>query len=83
MFTPANLATQTPEQLYALLDDLTEYRRSDGRGRTPEAAYVREYCASERVRVKRELARRGLPATRPGDTRVYGPGVAAWQKAGA
>jgi len=36
-----------------------------------------------RKKVKAELERRGLPTTRPGDTRVYGPGQALWQKTAA
>ena len=78
---PEDLNELTSEDLYQTLDDLTEYRRSDGRGRSMEAAYVREYCKAERKRVKAELKRRSLPGTSSGDTRVYGPGQANWQRA--
>jgi len=79
---PENLTNQTPDDLYQALDDLTAHRRAYGRGRSPEAAYVKEYCKAERARVKAELKRRGLRLTRPGDDRVYGPGQATWQRAG-
>jgi len=45
----------TNEELYQALRDLDEYRRSDGRGRSPEAAYVRDYVREEKRRVKAEL----------------------------
>jgi len=83
LIVPDDLTTFYPSDLYEFLDDLTEYRRQYGRGRTEDAAYAREYCKSERARVKSELRRRGLPLTRPGDTRTYGPGQAQWQTAGA
>lgn len=76
----AGLREMAAERLYRLLDDLGEYRRQDGRGRSEAAMYVRDYCARERRRVQRELRWRELPATRPGDGRVYGPGVMRWQK---
>ena len=79
---PEDLTTLTAEQLHDCLDDLTEYRQAYGRGRSPEAYYVKDYCKAERSRVKAELKRRGLRLTRPGDTRTYGPGQAAWQRAG-
>ena len=82
MFTvPENLTEETPEALYTLLDDLTTYRKAYGRGRDEAAYQVKDYCKSERSRVKAELKRRELPGTRPGDTRVYGPGTAHWQQA--
>jgi len=80
---PDNLTTFYPNDLYEFLDELTEYRRQYGRGRTEDAAYAREYCRAERARVKAELKHRGLPSTRSTDTRVYGPGQARWQMAGA
>lgn len=79
---PDDLTAVEAEALYTLLDDLAEYRRTDGRGRSEESTYVRGYCDEERARVKVEIRRRGLPGTKPGDTRVYGPGQAAWQRAG-
>lgn len=81
MLVPEDLTGLEDDQLYRALDDLVAYRRSDGCGRSPEAAHVRLYVREERERVKRELERRGLPATRPGDTRAYGPGQAPWQRA--
>lgn len=54
----------TDEELYQALRDLDEYRRSDGRGRSPEAAYVRDYVREEKRWVKGELKRRGLPTTK-------------------
>ena len=72
----------TAEQLYRRLDWLAEHRRQHGRGNNEGAAYVRDYCKKERKRIKDELGRRDLPATRPGDQRIYGPGAAVWQKAG-
>ncbi len=79
---PDDLTAVEAEALYALLDDLTSYRQTDGRGRSEEATYVRDYCETERERVKVEIRRRGLPGTRANDTRIYGPGQAAWQRAG-
>lgn len=80
---PEDLTTATPDELYSALDDLTNYRKRAGRGRSPEAYQVKDYCKAERARVKAELRRRGLPSTRPDDPRVYGPGTACWQRAGA
>ena len=83
MFTcPEDLTALTADQLYDLKDALVIYRSINGRGRTPEAAQVRWYCKEERKRINAELRRRKLPGTRPGDPRVYGPGTAAWQRAG-
>lgn len=83
MIAPQDLTKLKPEGLYHALDELSAHRSRYGRGRTPEAAHVRDYCKAERARVKRELRRRELPATRPGDERTYGPGVAWWQRADA
>ena len=80
MFVTEDLAKLTADELYQALDDLTAYRRSEGRGPSPEAAYVRQFCKTERVRVKAELKRRGLKGTRADDARVYGSGKQAWQK---
>lgn len=79
---PDDLSTITPTALYDALDDLALYRQSNGRGRSAQANHVKRYCAAERARVKAELKRRGLRQTRPGDTRVYGPGQATWQCSG-
>jgi len=81
MIIPENLTQSTPEELYQMLDELTAYRKRAGRGRSPEAAHVRDYCASERVRIKRELKARHKPLTCPNDPRTYGPGQADWQRA--
>lgn len=78
----SNLEELTPDQLYKRLDWLSEHRRQHGRGRNEGAAYVRQFCKEERARIKRELKRRKLPATCPDDSRSYGPGQAAWQRAG-
>ena len=78
-----DLTDFTPNELYDFLNRLTEHRQQYGRGRSEGAAYVREYCKQMRRRIKDELKRRDLPGTRPTDCRVYGPGQAAWQKAGA
>ena len=78
---PDDLAQTTTEQLYQWKDDLAEYRRTDGRGRSESAAYVRQYRKDERARLNTELRRRGLPLTAPDDTRTYGPGTAPWQQA--
>jgi hypothetical protein len=75
------LGDYTDEALYDFLDHLTEYRRQNGRGRSPEAYHIRHYCGKMRKKVKAELKRRELPATRPGDKRVYGPGQQSWQEA--
>lgn len=80
---PENLAEFTIEDLYQTLDDLTFYRQTDGRERSPEAAHVKAYCKAERARIKAELKRRGLPGTKPDDIRTYGPGQASWQRAGS
>lgn len=77
-----NIEEMTPAQLYRRLDWLVEHRRQHERERTAEAAYVRYFCKEERKRVKRELKCRGLPATRPDDTRCYGPACATWQRTG-
>lgn len=77
-----DLTTLTEDRLYQVLDDLRDHRERDGRGRTPEAAHVRLFCREEGKRVKAELKRRGLPTSRPDDTRRYGPGRTAWQRAG-
>jgi len=70
---------QEPEELYAELDRLALYRQTHGRGCTPDAAQARHYCKVMRRKVRAELRRRGLPGTRPGDPRAYGPGQAKWQ----
>ena len=72
----------TAQELYDELDELTRRRQREGRGRTPEAAHVREYCKRRRAQIKRALRRMGAPLTRPGDSRRYGPGQARWQRAG-
>jgi len=77
---PTNLKTATDNQLYDALDTLRAHREREGRGRTPEATYVREFCREEKRSVQNELRRRGLPTARP-DGRAYGPGRAAWQRA--
>lgn len=79
---PENLTQSTADELYTMLDELAEYRRTDGRGRDEYTAYVRDFCKTCRAEIKAEIKRRGLPGTKPGDTRVYGPGMAAWQQAG-
>jgi len=58
-----------------------EGRKAEGeaRGRSEAAAYAQWYCDTMRPKVKAELERRSLPATRPGNKRVYGPGQAQWQ----
>jgi len=66
----------TNEELYQALRDLDEYRRSDGRGRSPEAAYVRDYVREEKRRVKAELKRRGLPTT---ERTIAVPAGQEWQ----
>lgn len=67
-------------QCYDELDRLTSYRRSNGRGRNPDAYQARHYCKIMRGRVKARLKELGVPLTRPGETKVYGPGMAKWQK---
>lgn len=79
---PDDLSALSASELYDLLNALTTYRKSDGRGRTPEAAHVREFCKGERERIRAELSGRGKPTSRPGDKRCYGPGQTAWQQAG-
>jgi len=76
----ADLTKYDAGELYALLDNLSEYKRAHGRGRSQEAAHARAYCTAERKRVKAELKRRGLKGTRADDARVYGSGKQAWQK---
>jgi len=77
------LSDYTDEALYNFLDHLVEHRRQHGQGRSPEAYQAHHYCDEMRPKVKAELERRSLPATRPGDTRVYGPGQARWQRSQA
>lgn len=74
------LEEMTPEQLYSFKDRLKRQRIT---GRGPEAAYRRWYKWDRLKCINAELRRRGLPATQPGDCRVYGPGGAPWQQAGA
>ena len=64
------------ESLWTLLDQLTNYRRMYGRGRSEEAAYVRHYCKAERRRIKEVLKRLCLPPSRP-DAAMEGH--AQWQ----
>jgi hypothetical protein len=78
-----DLEDYADKELYDFLDHLSEHRRRHGRGRSPETYQARHYCGKMRKKVKAELKRRNLPATRPGDKRVYGPGQARWQKAAA
>lgn len=63
LILPHNLTVVPDDHLYRALFDLAEYRRSAGRGRSMEAAYVRDYVGQESKRVKAELKRRSLPAT--------------------
>lgn len=77
-----DLTDYTPDELYDFLNRLTEHRRQHGKGRNEGAAYVRGYCKRMRHEVKDELKRRELPGTKPTDCRVYGPGQAAFQRAG-
>jgi len=72
----------TAEQCYDELDRLANYRRNHGRGRSPDAYQARHYCEVMRGNVKARLKKLRAPLTRPGDTRVYGPGQIAWQRAG-
>jgi hypothetical protein len=72
----------TADELYDELDELTAHRQREGRGRTPEAAHVREYCKQRRAQIKRQLRKMGAPTSRPGDDRRYGPGQSDWQRAG-
>lgn len=62
---PDALAALPAADLYASLDDLRAHKSAHGRGRSPEAAYVRDFCKGEMTRVRREIRRRGLPAQRP------------------
>lgn len=80
MMIPKDLTPLDPQELYNLIQVLHTYRITDGKGRTAEAAHVRDYVQEEKSRVKIELTRRGLPRVEPGRERTYGPGQAAWQK---
>lgn len=73
---PRDLTKLTGDELYRALFELAEYRRSDGRGRSMEAAYVRDYVRQESQRVRAELKRRGLPTTRNAQT---APAGQEWQ----
>lgn len=75
-----DLADYAPDELYDFKDRL-KARRIRGGG--PDASHARWYKREMLKRVNAELKRRGLDATRPGDTRCYGPGCASWQQAGA
>jgi len=73
----------TAEECYAELDRLRLDKQIRGRGNNPDAAHVRNvYYPAMKKKVKKRLKQLGAPATRPGDGRVYGPGAAAWQRAG-
>jgi len=72
----------TAEECYDMLDKLAIRRSVEGRGSSPEASHAKWYCDTMRAKVKKRLKQLGAPATRPGDGRVYGPGQAAWQRAG-
>ena len=71
-----NLAKLTDDELYRALSELAEHRRSDGHGRTMEAAYVRDYVRQESQRVRAELKQRGLPTTQNTQT---APAGQEWQ----
>ncbi len=67
-------------ELYDALDRIdATVQRAVGR---QERMHTRAWARAERKRVRAELKRRGLPTTRPGDTRAYGPGQASWQRVG-
>jgi len=72
----------TTEQCYDELDKLAERRRTEGRGRNPDAYHARYYCKIMKKEVEARLRELGAPLTRPDDHRVYGPGQAKWQQAG-
>lgn len=68
------------EECYGFLDRLANHRRSEGRGRGPDAAQARYYCKTMTAKVKARLKELGAPPTRPGEKKFYGPGQAPWQK---
>lgn len=70
------------QQCYDELDRLFRYRKTHGRGSNPDAAQARRYCKVLRAKVKKRLRQLEARLTRPDDERVYGPGAAAWQRAG-
>lgn len=82
MNVPNDLTAPEPDALYDLLDDLALTRQRVAYRRDQEATEIKAWCKAQRARVKAELRRRKLPGTRPGDERVYGLGVAGWQRAG-
>ena len=75
-----DLADYTDDELYEYKDRI---KRERVKGRGPDAAHRRWYKKEMLKRINADLKRRKLPATRPGDTRRYGPGCAPWQGAGA
>ena len=62
---PESLDILSDTDLYTSLDDLRRHKAEYGRGRNPDAQYVREFCKGEMRRVQGEIRRRGLPAQRP------------------
>jgi len=72
----------TAEQCYDELDRLHTHKQVYGRGYGPDAAQARHYCNIMRAKAKKRLKQLKAPLTRPDDGRAYGPGAAAWQRAG-
>jgi hypothetical protein len=62
---PDALATLRDDELYQSIHDLRGHKMLHGRGRSPEAAYVREFCNAEVRRLQAEIRRRELPPLRP------------------
>jgi len=78
-----DLSNYTDEQLYDELDKIGVKKARLPQIRDQYTQYTRNCYKAEQAQIKAELKRRGLPVTRPGDTRVYGPGQARWQKTAA
>jgi len=77
-----DLCTWSTERLYRFKETLDRQQDQVKGRRGPGPSYTRTYCRTMRKRVNAILRKRGFPATRPGDGRVYGSGQAAWQRAG-
>lgn len=79
--TEYDLITMTTDELYTFKDRL-QARRDEVKGRRgPGPSHTRHYCRIMREKINAILKSRDAPL-RPlnSDQRVYGPGVAKWQK---
>ena len=79
--TEHDLTTMATDELYAFKDRLQTMRDQVKGRRGPGPSHTRHYCRTMREQINAVLKSRNAPL-RPLDSeqRVYGPGVAPWQK---